>query len=169
MKKWHKSGECIDKCNQSGRKMVQSGGCMINATKVDEKWRPHSFSRALVKHEKASEEALLSLHVAYAACSLSLSLSLSLSYARARARGSIFFSEVPFLSSLARGSVFFFLFVASPPLASRGHRPSVRLSVFPAFLLGHGYFLSSASMRFFLCHTFMNCPNCFLARVSLLL
>jgi hypothetical protein len=41
--------------------------------------------------------------------------------------------------------------------------------VFPAFLLGHGYFLSSASMRFFLCHTFMNCPNCFLARVSLLL
>ncbi len=142
--------------------MVQSGGCMINATKMDEKWRLHSFSRALAKPEKASEEALLSLHVAYAACSLSLSLS------RARARGSIFFSEVPFLSSLARGSVFFFLVVASPPLASRGHRRSVRLSVLPAFLLGHGYFLSSASMRFFFCHTFMNCPNCFLARVSLL-
>ncbi len=102
-----------------------------------------------------------------------LSISLSLSYARARARGSIFFSELPFLSSLACGSVFFFLFVASPPLASRGHRPSVRpsvrLSVLPAFLLGHGYFLSSASMRFFFCHTFMNCSNCFLACVSLLL
>jgi hypothetical protein len=82
MKNGTKVEDALINATKVDEKIVQSGGCMINATKVDEKWRLHSFSRALVKREKASEEALLSLHVAYAACSLSLSLS----YARARAR-----------------------------------------------------------------------------------
>lgn len=108
--------------------MVQSGGCMINATKVDEKWRLHSFSRALVKHEKASEEALLSFHVAYAACSLSLSLSLLRARARARfdllQRGSF---------SLFSGARFRLLLplrrLASPRLArTPSVRPSLRVS-----------------------------------------
>ncbi len=105
-------------------KMVQSGGCMINATKVDEKWRLHSFSRALVKREKASEAALLSLHVAYAACSL-------FSLSPTRARGSIFFSEVPF--SLLWRAVPSSSSSSSPRLPS--HREdTARPSVSPCFL-----------------------------------
>jgi hypothetical protein len=46
MKKWHQSGGCIDKCDQSrlknGTKMEDA---LINVTKVDEKmaqkWRMH--------------------------------------------------------------------------------------------------------------------------------
>ncbi len=115
---------------------------MIDATNVDEKGRLHSFSRALVKREKASEEALLSLHVAYAACS-------RFSLSPTRARGSIFFSEVPF--SLLWRAVLSSSSSSSPRLLSPREdtaRPSIRLSVLPAFLLGHGYFLSSASMPF---------------------
>ncbi len=100
---------------------------------------------------------------------LSISLSLSLTRARARAVRS---SSARFLFSLLWRAVPSSSSSSSPRLSSPREdtaRPSVRLSVLPAFLLGHGYYLSSASMRFFLCHAFMNCPNCFLACVSLLL